>query len=85
VFIKFDQFVEENKIDKTFSTSTLSECLIEALQIRSNYLGELILTNYYFKEKNLFQIRIQQINQLHIDSTKTNNTWRGNYSINSLK
>jgi hypothetical protein len=77
VFVKFDQFIEENKIEKTFSTNTLSEYLVQDLQIRSNYLGELIITNTYFQEKNLIQIRVQQINHLHIDSTKTTSSLKG--------
>jgi hypothetical protein len=80
VFIKFDQFIEENKIDKTFSTNTLSECLVQDLKMRSDYLGELILTNTYFKEKNLIQIRIQQINHLHIDLIKTNSLLKAHFS-----
>jgi len=82
VFIKFDQFIEENKIDKTFSTNTLSECLVQDLKMRSDYLGELILTNTYFKEKNLIQIRIQQINHLHIDLIKTNSSLKGIFHRN---
>jgi hypothetical protein len=80
VFVKFDQFIEENKIEKTFSTNTLSEYLVQDLQIRSNYLGELILTNTYFQEKNLIQIRVQQINHLHIDSTKTTSSLKAHFS-----
>jgi hypothetical protein len=34
--------------------------------MKSNQLGELILTNCYLKDKNLIQIRVQQINQLKI-------------------
>ncbi len=77
VFIKFDLFIDENKIDKTFSTNTLSECLIQDLQNRSDYLGELILTNIYLKDQNLIQINIQQINHLHIDSLKTKTPLKG--------
>ncbi len=70
VFLKFDRFIDENTNDKTFSTNTLSECLTQDLQIRSDYLGELILTSCYLKDQNLIQIRIQRINNLHIDQTK---------------
>lgn len=80
VFIKFNQFIDNdnNRIDKTFSTNILSEYLIQNLQIRKDYLGELILTNTYFKNQNLFQIRIEQINNLHIDLPKTKTLLKGN-------
>ncbi|CAF1152608.1 unnamed protein product [Rotaria magnacalcarata] len=69
-FIKFDKFIDENKIDKTFSTNTLLEYLAQDLNVRSDYLGEVILTSSYLKDQNLIQIRIQQINQLHIVQSK---------------
>ncbi|CAF0732145.1 unnamed protein product [Adineta ricciae] len=66
VFLKLDQFIN----DKTFSTDILSEYLTPDLQIRTDYLGELILTSTYLKNQNLIQIRIQQMKHLHIDQTK---------------
>lgn len=50
---------------------TFSESLVQDPQVRSEYLGELILTNTYLKEQNLLQIRIQQINQLHVNLSQT--------------
>lgn len=86
VYVKLDQFFNGNQLDKTFTTKTLCESLIQDPQIRSDYLGELILTNTYFKDRNLLQIRIQQINHLHLSSTKTSleGTSPGFYSPNSL-
>ncbi|CAF0904441.1 unnamed protein product [Rotaria sordida] len=70
VFIKFDQFIDENKNDKTFSTNSLLEYLSQDLHIRSDYLGQLTIKTYYLKDQNLIQIRIQQINYLHIERSK---------------
>ena len=72
VFLKFDSYLPDNPTDRTFSTSTLSECLKQDLSIRSDYLGELILTSTYSKDQNYIQIHIQHINHLQIDSSKTN-------------
>ena len=71
MFIKFDQFLDENQNTKSFSTNILTECLIPDLHIRSNYLGELILTSCYLKNQNRIQVRIQQINHLYIEQAKT--------------
>ncbi|UJR26720.1 hypothetical protein I4U23_008035 [Adineta vaga] len=71
VFIKLDRFAKEMTDDKTFCTDILSENLTSELQIRSDYLGELVLTHTYLKDQNLIQIRLQQLNHLHIDQTTT--------------
>lgn len=70
VFLKFDPYLSNNSLDRTFSTTMLSECLKQDLSIRSDYLGELILTSTFFKDQNYIQIHIQSINHLQIDSTK---------------
>ncbi|CAF2805401.1 unnamed protein product [Rotaria sp. Silwood2] len=80
VFIKFDQFIEENKTEKTFSTNTILEYLNQDLHIRSDYLGQLILTTCYLKDQNLIQIRIQQINHLHIEQAKFNTPLKAHFS-----
>ncbi|CAF3434934.1 unnamed protein product [Rotaria sp. Silwood1] len=80
VFIKFDQFIDENKIDKTFSTNTLVENLNQDSRIRSDYLGQVILTSCYLKDQNLIQIRIQRINHLHMEQSKFNTPLKAHFS-----
>ncbi|CAF4345081.1 unnamed protein product, partial [Adineta steineri] len=80
IFVKFDKFMDENTDDKTFSTNILSEYFTQDLQIRSDHVGELILTNYYLKDQNLLQIRIQQINHLHIDKINIKLPFKAHFS-----
>ncbi|CAF0951307.1 unnamed protein product [Adineta steineri] len=80
IFVKFDKFMDETTDDKTFSTNILSEYFTQDLQIRSDHVGELILTNYYLKDQNLLQIRIQQINHLHIDKTNIKLPFKAHFS-----
>lgn len=77
VFIKFDQFINSDQTDKTFSSKTISECLIQDLQSRSDYLGDIILTSYYAKNENLVHVRIQQVNNLCFEQFKVKTPVKG--------
>lgn len=85
LFIKFDQYIDENNVDKTFATNTLSEDLTNDLNTRTDYFGELLLTSSYVKIESVIQIRIQQINQLNIEQSKYKTPLHGIFFNISIK
>lgn len=66
-FVKLDKFLDKDSDDTAFFTDTMSYDLTSDLRIRPDHLGQLVLTNSYVKEQNALQIRIQQLNHLHVD------------------